>query len=115
LFNRCKLASQEFILKQVSHLNYSHRRDYFTRESFFTAKQLVIIIKNNDYGEITVTGHSLTDTGVIADFGLHCKPPIGTVVEVLIKRHTGILNKTPIPMKVITEHPDGDFQLVFLN
>jgi hypothetical protein len=102
-------------MKSVSHQNYSHRRDYFTRESFFTAKQLVIVIKNNDYGEITVAGHSLTDSGVIADFGLHCKPPIGTVMHVLIKRHTGILNKTPVPMKVITEHPDGEFQLVFLN
>lgn len=102
-------------MKTISHLNYSERRNYFTRESFFTAKQLVVIIKNSDYGEIKLQGHSLTDSGVIVDFSLHVAPPIGTVMEVVIKRHTGVLNKKSVPMQLIAEHPDGDFELVFLN
>ncbi|MCK5880279.1 MAG: hypothetical protein KAG18_00310 [Sinobacterium sp.] len=102
-------------MKTVSHLNYSERRNYFTRESFFTAQKLVVIVKNNDYGQITLLGHSLTDSGVIVDFGKHNAPPTGTVMNVVIKRHTGVLNKNPVPMKLIAEHPDGEFELVFLN
>lgn len=75
----------------------------------------MVTFKNSDYGEITVIGHSLTDSGVIVDFGQHAVPPIGTIMQTVIKRHTGILNKTPVPMKLMMEHPDGDYEFVFLN
>lgn len=102
-------------LHRINGGHYSERRNYFTKESFFTAQDVVVELKNPDYGEITVRGHSFSDQGVSVDFGRHIKPPIGTLMEVVIKRHTGAINRQPVPMRVHTEHPDGDYELVFLN
>ncbi len=99
----------------MNHSSYIERRQYFTKESFFTANQVVAQIRNAEYGEVVAMGHSLSDQGLIVDFGISPVPPIGTVVEVLIKRHTGVLNKHAVPMLINHQHPDGEYELLFLN
>ena len=102
-------------MKEMNQGGYIERRQYFTKETFFTAHQIVAEIKNAEYGEVVALGHSLTDQGLIVDFGINPGPPIGTVVEVIIKRHTGAINKHAVTMLVAQLHPDGEYELVFLN
>jgi len=110
-----QVRSSNTCCRPLDDRSYSERRSYFTKESFFTAQAVTVLLKNPDYGEIAVRGHSLSDLGVSVDFGRHIKPPIGTILEAKFKRHTGAINKRAVPMMVNAEHPDGTFDLVFLN
>lgn len=58
-------------------------------------------------GMIRVQARDLSEGGIFALMGSHQPPPVGTVVMVRIKRPTGVINETPVPMRVIHHQPGG--------
>ena len=59
-----------------------------------------VILRHPGFGEMTLKAHDVSDGGISVNVGNHIAPPIGTVVDVIIKRHTGPINLEPVPMEV---------------
>lgn len=64
-------------------------------------------------GQIQVRARDLSEGGIFALMGNHRPPPVGTVVMVRIKRHTGAINQTPVAMRVV-HHQFGGIGLAFV-
>ncbi len=64
--------------------NMQNRRQYLR-----TATDVIIEMTNPSFGTVTVKASDLSDGGISVNMGSHFPPPAGTVVSVIIKRHTG--------------------------
>lgn len=64
-------------------------------------------------GQIQVRARDLSEGGIFALMGNHRPPPVGTVVMVRIKRHTGTINREPVAMRVV-HHQTGGIGLAFV-
>lgn len=84
------------------------------RRDLRTSTDAIVIISHPSFGTITVKARDLSDGGIAADIGHHISPPVGTVVDVIIKRHKGTLNASPIPMIVRHVQPNGIVGLAFI-
>ena len=84
------------------------------RRAFRTSTDATVTMSHPSFGTITVKAHDLSDGGIAVDISHHSSPPIGTVVDVIIKRHKGVLNTTPIPMLVKHVQTNGLVGLAFI-
>lgn len=64
-------------------------------------------------GTIEAKARDLSDGGIFVLMGQHSSPPIGTELQVRIKRYTGTLNQEPVRMRVV-HHQAGGIGLVFI-
>lgn len=63
-------------------------------------------------GMIEVKARDLSDGGIFVMMGQYPAPPVGIVLLVRIKRHTGVINREPIAMRVV-HHQGGGVGLAF--
>ena len=75
------------------------------RKYMRTASDVMVEMSHPTMGTLTVRARDLSDGGISVDMGNHVAPPVGTVLKVRIKRHTGSINSEPLPMRVV--HVDG--------
>lgn len=64
-------------------------------------------------GRIDVKARDLSDGGIFVLMGQHVCPPIGTMLQVRIKRFTGTINQDPVAMRVV-HHQFGGVGLAFV-
>lgn len=84
------------------------------RRAMRTSSDAIVLLSHPSFGTITVKARDLSDGGISVDIGNHISPPVGTVVDVIIKRHKGTLNATPIPMVVRHLQFNGIVGLAFI-
>lgn len=65
-------------------------------------------------GVMLVRAVNISDGGIAVAMGRHIVPPMGTELQVKIKRHAGAINQEPVPMKVVHIQPNGTVGLMFL-
>lgn len=65
-------------------------------------------------GVMVVQAINISDGGIAVSMGRHVAPPMGTVLQVRIKRHAGAINQEPVPMKVVHVQANGTVGLMFL-
>ncbi|MGK0500333.1 MAG: hypothetical protein ACJAYG_001982 [Oceanicoccus sp.] len=75
--------------------------------------QVITEISHPSFGMIELKARDLSEGGVFVFFGNHIPPPVGTVVQARIKRHTGVINQVPVDMLVV-RHQSGGMGLKFL-
>ena len=87
---------------------HDNRRRYMRHQS-----DASVVMSHQAFGSITVKARDLSDGGICVEMGHHSAPPVGTVVDVVIKRHTGALNSNPVSMIVRHVQPGGIVGLQF--
>jgi len=65
-------------------------------------------------GRIELRARDLSDGGIFVVMGNYNAPPVGTVLQVRIKRHTGTINQEPVAMRVV-HHQMGGVGLAFVR
>ena len=88
--------------------------DRENRRALRTSSDALVTMSHPSFGTITVKARDLSDGGIAVDVSHHISPPVGTVVDVIIKRHKGALNVTPIPMIVKHIEQGGIVGLAFI-
>ena len=79
-----------------------------------TPTSALVEMQHPSLGQIQVQARDLSEGGIFAVMGRHqAPPPVGTVVMVRIKRHTGTINQTPVAMRVV-HHQSGGIGLAFV-
>jgi hypothetical protein len=71
------------------------------------ASQAQLEISHPAWGIIQLKAKDSSQGGFFALRGTHTLPPVNTEVKVLIKRHTGPLNDTPVSMRVAHTSDQG--------
>ena len=84
------------------------------RHNLRTSAEAQVIIIHPGIGRITVKARDLSDGGISVDMKHQVIPPVGTIVDVIIKRHTGALNRDPVSMQVRHIQHDGTVGLAFV-
>jgi hypothetical protein len=79
-----------------------------------TSSNATVIVSHPSFGSISAKARDLSDGGIAVDMANHISPPVGTVVDVIIKRYTGVLNAKPIPMIVKHIEANGIVGLAFI-
>lgn len=72
-----------------------------------TSSTALVEINHPSIGKMELKARDLSDGGVFVHLGHHIALPVGTVVQVRIKRHTGLINEEPVDMQVIHCHSGG--------
>jgi len=72
-----------------------------------TASSALVEMHHPSFGTIEVKARDLSDGGIFVIMGNHPAPPVGTLLQVRIKRYTGVINQDPIPMRVVHQQPGG--------
>lgn len=72
-----------------------------------TASAAVVEMHHPSFGVIEVKARDLSEGGIFVLMGNHIPPPPGTVVQVRIKRYTGVINQQPVAMRVVHRQQDG--------
>lgn len=83
------------------------------RKYMRASSQAQVELSHPSFGMIELKAKDLSDGGLFVFLGQHIAPPIGTVVKVRIKRHTGIINIEPVDMQVV-HHLSGGMGLMFV-
>lgn len=71
------------------------------RKYMRTASDVMVEMSHPTIGTLTVRARDLSEGGISVDMGIHVAPPVGTVLKVRIKRHTGSINSEPLSMRVV--------------
>ncbi len=90
-------------------MTVNNRRHYLR-----TASDAIVEMSHPSIGAMTVRARDLSEGGVSVDMGNQIAPPLGTEVDVIIKRHTGAINNEPVKMRVVHLQNDGSMGLVFI-
>ena len=69
--------------------------------------QATVILRHPALGEMKTRAIDMSDGGLFVDTGCQLGPPVGAVVQVMIKRLSGPLNEYPINMQVIHRRDSG--------
>jgi hypothetical protein len=72
-----------------------------------TASTALVEMQHPTFGTIEVKARDLSEGGIFVLMGNHVPPPTGTVVQVRIKRYTGVINQEPVAMRVVHQQPGG--------
>lgn len=72
-----------------------------------TASNAQVDVYHEAIGKLSYMARDLSDGGVFLISGSAPKIPIGTTVQVIIKRYTGVLNQEPVAMTVVRHQGDG--------
>ncbi|CAA0117719.1 Uncharacterised protein [BD1-7 clade bacterium] len=75
----------------MNHDNRLHRRSGLAAN---------VILRHPGFGELNLKAHDISDGGISVKLGNHIAPPVGTLVDVIIKSHTGPINAEPVKMEV---------------
>lgn len=78
------------------------------RKFMRTASDAIVEMSHPTMGTLSVRARDLSEGGISVDMGNHVAPPLGTVLKVRIKRHTGSINAEPLQMRVVHVQ-DGKF------
>lgn len=70
------------------------------RQYLRTPTDAMVVLTHPGFGSITVRAKDLSEGGISVDLSNHFKPPVGTIVDVIIKRYTGAINASPVKMQV---------------
>lgn len=62
----------------------------------------------------TVRVIDISAGGIAVDIGSTPKPPVGTLIDVMIKKATGPINKTPVTMRITHIQANGIMGLAFV-
>lgn len=84
------------------------------RQYLRTSTDATVLISHPGFGSVTVKARDLSDGGISVDMSHHPRPPVGTIVQVIIKRYTGALNTTPVNMQVRHVQLNGIVGLAFV-
>ena len=71
------------------------------RKYMRTASDAIVEMSHPTIGTLSVRARDLSEGGISVDMGNHTAPPLGTVLKVRIKRHTGSINSEPLQMRVV--------------
>lgn len=74
----------------------------------------LVELSHPSFGHCELKAKDLSDGGMFVILGANTAPPVGTVLNVKIKRYTGVINDQPIPMEVV-HHNGGGMGLMFVN
>lgn len=85
-----------------------HRR--FDRSS----SEAIVELRHPTLGLVEVRARNLSAGGIFVLMGANPVPPIGTELQVRIKRHTGLINAEPVAMRVV-HHQLGGVGLSFIK
>jgi hypothetical protein len=72
-----------------------------------SASSALVELHHPSFGMIEVKARDLSEGGVFVLMGRHPSPPVGTLLQVRIKRYTGVINQEPVPMRVVHHQPGG--------
>ncbi|MDX9873732.1 MAG: PilZ domain-containing protein [Spongiibacteraceae bacterium] len=72
-----------------------------------TPTTALVELSHPGIGQLEMAARDLSEGGIYVVTGGRFKPPVGTVLQVRIKRHTGVLNEEPVPMRVVHHQSDG--------
>jgi hypothetical protein len=64
-------------------------------------------VRHPGMGEYEWRARDISEQGIFVRTGSSTKPPVGTVLKVRLKRHSGMINVEPMPMRVIHHQSDG--------
>jgi len=78
-----------------------HRR--FDRSN----SEAIVELSHPTLGVVEVRARNLSAGGIFVLIGTHPAPPVGTELQVRIKRHTGLINAEPVTMRVVHHQPGG--------
>ena len=70
-------------------------------------------LNHPSFGIAELKAKDLSDGGVFVFLGQHPLLPLGTVLKIRIKRHTGFINTDPVNMEVV-HHQSGGMGLMFI-
>lgn len=79
-----------------------------------TTSAALVEMRHASFGSITVRARDLSDGGISVNIGHHISPPEGTVLDVIIRRHSGIINQNPVKMQVMHVQAGGIVGLKFV-
>lgn len=77
------------------------------RQYLRASSEALVEMSHPSFGMIELRAKDLSDGGIYVFLGTHTAPPVGTVVKVRIKRHTGLINQQPVDMQVVHQHAGG--------
>ena len=60
-----------------------------------------------EMGAFEWCARDISEGGIFVRTGTSIKPPVGTVLKVRLKRHTGLINIEPMSMQVVHHQGDG--------
>lgn len=63
--------------------------------------------RHPELGLLVYTARDVSDGGIFVLFSSGPKLPVGTELMVTIKRHTGAINQSPVPMRIVHHQRDG--------
>ena len=69
--------------------------------------QATVMLRHPALGEMKTRAIDMSDGGIFVDTGCQLGPPVGAVVQVMIKRLSGPVNEYPIAMRVIHRRDSG--------
>jgi hypothetical protein len=73
-----------------------------------------VSIAHPSFATITVKAKDISAGGIAVDMSNHSRPPVGTIVQVTIKRHVGAINEHPLAMRVTHVQANGIVGLAFV-
>lgn len=66
-----------------------------------------VLLRHPALGEQKMKMTNMSDGGIFLAVGHNVPPPVGAVIEVLIKPLTGLINERPVMMEVVHRRDDG--------
>ncbi len=75
--------------------------DVDKRATMRTRINTSVMLSHPSFGEVTLKSRDISDGGLSVFLSHKDFPPVGTIVDVLIKPLTGVMNREPVKMKVM--------------
>jgi hypothetical protein len=94
--------------KSVTAMHTSNEHRQFER----TACSFQVVMRHPSIGILHGSARDVSEGGVFVQLQNVILPPVGTVMSVTIKRHTGTINNEPVSMRVV-HHNGGGLGLSF--
>ena len=79
-----------------------------------TTSSALVEMRHASFGSMTVRARDLSDGGISVDMRQHIVPPVGTILDVIIRRHTGVINAEPVKMELRHVQSSGIVGLKFV-
>lgn len=64
-------------------------------------------VSHPELGAFEWRAKDISEGGLFVRTGASPQPPVGTVLNVRLKRHGGVINVDPLPMRVVHQQNDG--------
>lgn len=79
-----------------------------------SGSEAIVELHHPTLGTVEVRARNLSAGGIFVLLGTQPAPPVGTLLQVRIKRHTGLINADPVAMRVV-HHQSGGMGLAFVT